>query len=150
MRQAKRAFISSVSQLTHVFLGMPPKFLSIEGDEGGVDGEAVALGAVAFDKLLAVAVAEDAAEVLAELAVALAVLDVIDVAACGEVGGGDPAALAFLELGDEAEEEGVESVGEGNPLAVEEDDVPALPGAAAGDVEAIAAEVAVTLVVGKL
>ena len=48
-------------------------------------GEAVALGAVAFDELLAVAVAEGGAEAVAELAVALAVLDVDDEAGGGEV-----------------------------------------------------------------
>ena len=58
----------------------------LESDEGGVGGEAVALGAVAFDELIAVAVAEGGAEAFAELAVALAVLDVDDEAG-GEVGG---------------------------------------------------------------
>jgi len=48
------------------------------GDDGGVGGEAVALGAVALDEFLAVAIAQGALEVLAELAVALAVLDVVD------------------------------------------------------------------------
>jgi len=47
-----------------------------ESYEVGAGGEAVAPGAVALDELLAVAVAEGALEALAELAVALAVLDV--------------------------------------------------------------------------
>lgn len=113
-------------------------------------GEAVALGAVALDELLAVAIAQGALEVLAKLAIALAVLDVVDVAAGGEVGGGDPSAGALLELGDEAHQEGEEGVGEGDLLAVEEDDVAPPAGAGAGDVEEVAAEVTVAFVVGEL
>jgi hypothetical protein len=113
-------------------------------------GEAVAFRAIALDELLTVAVAEGAPEVFTELAVALAVLDVGDEAGGGEFGGGDPSAVVLFELGDETEEEGVESVGEDHLLAVEEDDVAPTPGADAGDVEAVAAEVTVAFVVGEL
>ena len=60
---------------------------------------------------------------LPEMTVTLAMLDVVDIAAGGEGGGEDPAAGAFFELGDETCQEGGESVGEGDLLAVEEDDV---------------------------
>lgn len=121
-----------------------------EGDEGRVGGEAVALGAVALDELLAVAVAEGGAEAVAELAVSLAMLDVDDEARGGEGGRGDPAALALSKLLDEAHQEGEEGVGEENLLAVEEDDAPAPAGASGGDVEAVATEVAVAFIVGEL
>jgi hypothetical protein len=77
------------------------------------------------------------------------VLDVDDVAAGGGIGGGDPAASPLLELGDEAHQEGEEGVGEGDLLAVEEDDVAPPAGADAGNVEAVAAEAAVAFVVGE-
>jgi hypothetical protein len=56
-----------------------------------VGGEAVALGAVALDEPLAVAVVEGGAEAVAELAASLAVLDVDDEAVGGEIG--DPEVL---------------------------------------------------------
>jgi hypothetical protein len=67
-----------------------------------------------------------------------------------KIRGSNPAAGVFLELGDEAHQEGEEGVGKGDLLAVEEDDVAPTPGADAGDVEAVAAEVTVAFVVGEL
>ena len=74
------------------------KFFLVVGDEVGMGGEAVVLGAVGFDEFLSVFFFEAYFQLVAAIAVRLVKHGVIDETLGHDIGGDDPAFFFLLQL----------------------------------------------------